>query len=344
MIPEKDVYWDGSEEYGQDNFGVCNYDHASDPPYGICIIPTDEQLLTQGTVYRAISSAAVQQWFFTKPVTVDSAQVILESGHTFPIPISETAFHMSTGDDPQYLSMRMPMALNWADEQALLAPIVSAYPYMRMDMHDSAPDSNHMTFEMPLSFTVTPEAPTSLTAKRTSSTSASISWHQPAQGYCTYFNVKRTSASGTWQTQVGETTNSFSFTHLTAGQTYSLSVQCVADNVGNGVGPVPSVPAAGSTTALAAAGSVTAKRTGQGSAAISWSAPATLGGKTLTGYKVARDGTDTYGGGAYSKVVPASTRSFTMNYLKLGSTYKLSVQPVYSGGAGPAVTVPVFIG
>lgn len=102
--------------------------------------------------------------------------------------------------------------------------------------------------------------------------------------------------------------------------------------------PVATMPA-GSPRTVAGA------RTGQGAAKISWSAPTAPKGKSIVGYRVARNGVDSYGGGAYAKTLGASVRSFTMHYLVLGATYTLSVQALYSGGTKSATaTVPVFIG
>lgn len=90
---------------------------------------------------------------------------------------------------------------------------------------------------------------------------------------------------------------------------------------------------------------VVAARTGQNAAKVTWSDPTPPKGHTIVGYRVARNGVDTYGGGAYAKTLGAAAHSFTMNYLVLGNTYTLSVQALYSGGTkSAAASAPVFIG
>ena len=56
-------------------------------------------------------------------------------------------------------------------------------------------------------------------------------------------------------------------------------------------------------------------------------------GKTITGYRVSRDGTDTGNTGAYSTVVTAATRTSSMRFLLVGATYSLSVQALLSDGS-----------
>lgn len=196
-------------------------------------------------------------------------------------------------------------------------------------------------------FATQPEAPSAATARRSSSTSATISWQPPANSWLntyapvTKYVVKRTSSTGTWSTSVPASARSFTFNYLTSGAAYTLSVQ--AFNA-VGAGPLTQISVPGSSSSLNAPSSLTVERTAEGDATMTWNPPTVLAGKTITGYKVARDGVDT-SGHTYSRVVSASTRSFTMTYLVLGRTYNLSVQPVYgSTSYGPTAKAGAYIG
>ena len=79
------------------------------------------------------------------------------------------------------------------------------------------------------------------------------------------------------------------------------------------------------------------------SATITWAPPASDGGSAVTGYRVSRDGFDSGGTGAFSTVVPATTRTFTMTSLLPGATYRLSVQAVNAAGTGPAASSQVTL-
>lgn len=72
-------------------------------------------------------------------------------------------------------------------------------------------------------------------------------------------------------------------------------------------------------------------------ATITWSPPASNGGAAITGYYVARDGTDRSGGGPYSTVKSAATRSFTFTLLVPGATYHLTIAAQNSAGRGVSV-------
>ena len=80
------------------------------------------------------------------------------------------------------------------------------------------------------------------------------------------------------------------------------------------------------------------------SATVSWQPPVSDGGSPITGYRVARDGSDAAGVGAYSTVVAATVRTFTMTRLVDGATYRLSVEAITAQGTGPDASASVTLG
>jgi hypothetical protein len=124
-------------------------------------------------------------------------------------------------------------------------------------------------------------------------------------------------------------------TSLVAGRTYTLSVQAVTA-AGHGAS-VRGQVVTGSATAISAPSAVSVRQAAAGQVTIGWQVPLVLGGKTVTGYRVARDGTDAAGTGPWSAVVPATQRSFTMRKLVAGRVYALTVQAVVSTGEATAV-------
>ncbi len=79
------------------------------------------------------------------------------------------------------------------------------------------------------------------------------------------------------------------------------------------------------------------------SATVTWQPPAQTGGTRVTGYRLARDGVDSTGYGAYTTTVAASLRSFTFTELVPGRTYNLSVAAVNARGAGVAASMPATV-
>jgi len=71
-------------------------------------------------------------------------------------------------------------------------------------------------------------------------------------------------------------------------------------------------------------------------ATLTWTPPSSDGGSPITGYQVARDGTDTGGTGPWSTVLPATARIITFKYLLPWRSYHLSVRAINAIGTGPA--------
>jgi hypothetical protein len=66
---------------------------------------------------------------------------------------------------------------------------------------------------------------------------------------------------------------------------------------------------------------------------LTWSAPSSTGGSSVTGYRVSRSG--------FAKTLSASSRSYTFTGLRSGTGYTLYVQAVNRVGAGAAARTSV---
>ena len=102
--------------------------------------------------------------------------------------------------------------------------------------------------------------------------------------------------------------------------------------------PAPA-PAPTSTVPAAPLNLVGTSNADRSQANLTWQPPTSDGGTAVTGYRVSRDGTDSTGGGGYSTVVPAATRSFAFSLLKADTTYRFSVQAVNAVGTSPEAVV-----
>ena len=184
-----------------------------------------------------------------------------------------------------------------------------------------------------------PSAPNGFTVTTSDANrTATIGWTPPTSdggSPITGYRVAR-SGHGTeapWSTTVAATARSHTFLYLTAGGTYTLSVEAITAN-GTGaaasgtvtIGGPPGAPTSFSTS----------KDVPNRSATITWLPPASIGGAAITGYRVSRSG---YGGEApWSTVVPATARSHTFLTLTTGGTYTLSVEAINALGTGPAAS------
>lgn len=203
----------------------------------------------------------------------------------------------------------------------------------------------------------TPGAPTSVTAS-SGSGAATVSWTAPASNggvAVSDYTIQYSSNSGsTWTTFVDtvSTSTSVSVTGLTNGTAYTFRVAAV-NAVGTGSYSTASSAATPATTPGAPT-SVTATA-GAGSASVSWTAPASNGGASITDYVIQyssnsgstwttfSDGTSTStsatvtgltNGTAYIFKVAATNSSGTGSY----STNSSSVTPITTPGAPTSVT------
>lgn len=187
-----------------------------------------------------------------------------------------------------------------------------------------------------------PTAPTSVTATVTAKGTVTLRWSPPADNggsAITGYEVGRdgTDANGTygWSTVLPASARSQTFTLLLPDQWYSFRVTArTAAGAGAAATVSTSVPLPGAP--------FTGPVANNGSATVSWTPPWTTNGARITGYRVARDGFDTDGSGAWSTTVPATARSFT--FTKLGPTsYRATVQAITAAGTGPAGAAPIFV-
>ncbi|HYO38555.1 MAG TPA: fibronectin type III domain-containing protein [Nocardioidaceae bacterium] len=186
----------------------------------------------------------------------------------------------------------------------------------------------------------TPSAPP-ITSSSVGSGTATVSWAAPSSsgtsavtGYRVARDGTDTDGKGAWSTVVPASTRTFTMTLLRNDVPYTITVQAL-----NAAGAGTSSQVRLTPTARPGAPVITSSSTGSGTMTASWVAPGSSGSSPITGYRVARDGTDTDGKGAWSTVVPASTRTYTMTLLRNGTTYTFSVSAINGSGEGPAATV-----
>lgn len=214
----------------------------------------------------------------------------------------------------------------------------------------SLADTGRYTFD--LGAVGSPLAPQGFAVTSDASGSARLTWLAPATvtgvGAPTGYRVSRdgTDAGGAGPTTVtlGSGARSYTFTGLVPSTSYTFKVRAV-NAAGVGVPstqtavtqPVPTPPStrAGDVDAVVNATSRTA--------VLSWTAATATGGATITGYRVARDGTDSGGGGPWSTTVGASATSQTFTLLRPSALYRFSVTPLTTAGDGPMTWVQAYV-
>ena len=178
-----------------------------------------------------------------------------------------------------------------------------------------------------------PESPTGVTATAGNG-SATVSWTAPANdggSPITGYTVTAYDANGNVAgTCTSTTTTSCVVTGLSNGSTYTFTV--VAANVLDSSNPSDaSAPLTLPATAPSAPTGVTATA-GNGSATVSWTAPATNGGSAITGYTA----TAYDGNGNVVATCTSTTTSCVISGLTNGSAYTFSVVATNAVGNSPA--------
>lgn len=194
-----------------------------------------------------------------------------------------------------------------------------------------------------------PGAPT-LTNRSVADHSMTVSWTPPATsagspvtGYRVARDGTDAEGKGPWSTVIAATQRSFTMTLLTNGVTYSFSVAAIS-SAGQGAAAIAKLTPTASTPSAPVSGKpgapvLTASSAGDQRMTATWAPPTQQGSSAITGYRVARDGTDAEGKGPWSTVLSATQRTFTMTLLTNDVPYVFSISAVNGSGTGVATTV-----
>src|SRR5579872_4215163 len=182
-----------------------------------------------------------------------------------------------------------------------------------------------------------PQPPTGLAATAASSSQINLSWTAPSNNggsAITGYKIERSADNGTtWsiiQSNTGSTATTFSDTGLTASTTYTYRVSAInaigtssTSNTASATTQAPAATAPQPPTGLAAT-------SGNSQVSLSWTAPSSNGGSTITGYNIYR-GTAAGGEGTTPiGTVSGSALSYTDTGLTNGQTYYYKVTAVNS--------------
>ena len=177
----------------------------------------------------------------------------------------------------------------------------------------------------------TPGTPTGLTATGGSASGRlALSWTAPSTGgsAITSYTVEYTPSGGSAQT-VSTSATSYNLDGLTNGTSYSVRVRAV-----NAIGAGSySTSASGTPATVPGAPTALAGTIGNGSVAMSWTAPADNGGAAITNYTVEY----TPSGGS-AATVTASSSPYTLTGLTNGTTYSIRVAANNAAGRGAYTT------
>lgn len=315
----------------------CTWDNNASPPE-VCVVPDIPTVNLGSTIYINLPNNG-----FARHSGPFNGTLTTSNGVTVPSGSMDPDLDAYT-EPNETLTVHIPTSLPLATDLGSNYGVDTLH-----DVWWEDPGYPEVDFTLRFRLQRDPAAPAAVTSKRINATSATLTWAAPKDDGglpITNYVAEATSSTGTVVQVCGSAWNpsarSCTFTGLKSGAAYTLSVQAANQAyLGNGI--VKSVIPA-STTAMNAPASFSAVRSADTAATMMWNPPAVLGGKKITGYRVSRDGSGANGGGAYTTVVSASARSFTMHYLVEGDTYNLSVQPLFSGGAGQIAKGAVFMG
>jgi hypothetical protein len=188
-----------------------------------------------------------------------------------------------------------------------------------------------------------PDAPTSLTATADGHAEIDLSWSAPAGdggASITGYQIEREVGIGNgWSTLVADTSSTsttYEDSSVDPGQEYNYRVSAI-----NSVGTGSASTADSATTDATAPGAPTglsATANGHDQIDLSWTAPASTGGASITGYKIERESPT---GNGFSNLV-ADTSSTDTTYsdtsLDPETEYNYRVSAINSAGTGSAST------
>ncbi|GHU64862.1 hypothetical protein AGMMS49983_11510 [Clostridia bacterium] len=176
-----------------------------------------------------------------------------------------------------------------------------------------------------------PDPPQSLVATA-GNAQVTLSWSAPTDDGGSIITGYEVSSNGTNWTPVGNVT-SYTFTGLTNGTAYTLSVHAVnvvgsSTDVSAGATPI-SVP----TAPLTLSASASDKQI-----VLTWAAPADNGGSAVTGYEVSSNGGSSWVNADLADLA-VSSFSYTFTGLIDGTQYTLAVRAVNAAGEGAPATI-----
>ncbi len=177
--------------------------------------------------------------------------------------------------------------------------------------------------------TITPQAPTAVTATGGQNTQSTVSWTAPSwNGGSAVTSYTATSSPGGLTCTTAST--SCTVTGLTNGTAYTFTVTAT-----NAVGTGPASSASAAVTPYTVPGAPTGvtAATGDTTSAVSWTAPASTGGSAITSYTASAVPSD---GTLPTRTCSAATSPCTVTGLTNGVTYTVSVTATNAAGAGAA--------
>ena len=157
--------------------------------------------------------------------------------------------------------------------------------------------------------------------------SAIISWTAPSSNGSAITGYTVTSVFGGFSTTVGGTATSATITGLNAGTSYTFKV-VATNSAGNS--PISSASSSVTPYTVPGAPTIVEAVAGARTATISWTAPASNGGSTITGYTV----NSVFGG--FSATVGGTATSATVTGLMDGVTYTFTVVATNAAGSSSA--------
>ncbi len=198
----------------------------------------------------------------------------------------------------------------------------------------TGPDSAASAPVTPTGATATVPGPPTNVSGTPGNGSVALTWTAPSSNGSPITGYLVTpSIAGTAQAPVptGSTSTSFTVTGLTNGTAYTFTVAAIN---AIGLGPNSTPSSAITPTAPTPPGAPTnvGGSTGDGSVALTWTAPTSSGSSPITGYRV----TPYIGGTAQTPVPTGSTATnFTVTGLTNGTAYTFTVAAINAVGTGP---------